>query len=102
MSDLTLDDAVAALRRAEAALKARGVRRAAVFGSLSRGVTGPASDVDVLLDIDPAAITSLFDLGGISYEIERALGTRDFDIAQRHRLPAEIAAQADRDAIYAF
>jgi predicted nucleotidyltransferase len=48
-------EALETLRRSEKALRARGVRRAALFGSVARGENGPGSDIDIMVEIDPEA-----------------------------------------------
>ena len=48
------EDVLATLRRYEAALRARGVRHAALFGSTARGDNRPDSDIDILADFDDA------------------------------------------------
>jgi uncharacterized protein len=48
------------------ALRARGVIAIYVFGSLARGEAGPESDVDLIVDYDPASDFNLFDLAGVS------------------------------------
>ena len=54
-------DALATLKRSEPALRARGVRRAAVFGSVARGEHRPDSDIDIMVEIDPEAHITVFD-----------------------------------------
>ncbi len=49
--------------------RARNVR---IFGSAARGEDDEQSDVDFLVDMEPGR--SLFDLGGLQYELERLLG----------------------------
>jgi predicted nucleotidyltransferase len=49
------DDVIARLKEAEPALRARGIRSAAVFGSVARGEERPDSDIDILVEIDPDA-----------------------------------------------
>ena len=43
------------LRQNEAALRARGVSHAALFGSRARGDSRPDSDIDIMIEVDPAA-----------------------------------------------
>ncbi|HJU09758.1 MAG TPA: nucleotidyltransferase family protein, partial [Candidatus Binataceae bacterium] len=56
---------LAKLRENEAALRARGVTHAAVFGSRARGDNRPDSDTDIMIEIDPAAHITLFDYAGL-------------------------------------
>ena len=48
-------DIIAILRENEAPLRQRGVRHAALFGSCARGEQRPDSDVDIMIEVDPAA-----------------------------------------------
>lgn len=43
-----------------------------VFGSVARGEDQDGSDLDIL--VDPTPDTSLFDIGGIQYELQELLG----------------------------
>jgi predicted nucleotidyltransferase len=49
-------------------LKKHGVISASVFGSYARGEARPDSDLDLLVKLAPGR--SLFDLGGLQYELE--------------------------------
>ncbi len=56
---------IATLRRHEAELHRQGVAHAALFGSVARGDARPDSDIDILIEIDPAAGLSVFDYVGV-------------------------------------
>ena len=58
-----------AIRRIVAAHRAANPR---VFGSVLYGADTEGSDLDLL--VDPLEGTTLFDLGGIVYELEQLLG----------------------------
>ena len=62
---MNCSEALETLRRSEADLRARGVRRAAVFGSAARGDGRPDSDIDILVEIDPDAHLTVFDYAGL-------------------------------------
>ena len=62
---MNCSEALETLRRSEADLRARGVRRAAVFGSVARGESRPDSDIDILVEIDLDARLTVFDYAGL-------------------------------------
>lgn len=49
-----------------------GASNMRVFGSLARGEAKADSDIDFLVDMEPGR--SLFDLGGLQYDLELLLG----------------------------
>ena len=49
-----------------------GARRVRLFGSVARGQAHPASDVDVLVDMEPGR--SLLDLVGLEQDLRELLG----------------------------
>jgi uncharacterized protein len=49
-----------------------GIARVFVFGSAARGEDSPASDVDLLVEMQDGA--SLFGVAGFSFETEKLLG----------------------------
>lgn len=55
-------------------LRSRGVRRAGLFGSLTRGELTDSSDIDILVEVDRSL--SLLDFVGIKQELEDALQRR--------------------------
>ena len=58
-----------------------------LFGSVARGDSGPASDIDFLVDL-PAAAT-LFDLAGFRRELEEMLGVGVGVVSSRALLPRD-------------
>jgi predicted nucleotidyltransferase len=48
-------EAIETLRRSEPALRQRGVKHAALFGSVARGDDRPDSDIDIMIEVDPDA-----------------------------------------------
>jgi len=49
-----------------------GAANVRIFGSVARGEAQPESDVDFLIDMEPGR--TLFDLGGLLYELRELLG----------------------------
>ncbi|MFK4442938.1 putative nucleotidyltransferase [Caballeronia udeis] len=68
---IALDAHHAEIRRIVEANMATNPR---VFGSVVRGEDKDGSDIDILVDALPGA--TLFDLGGIQYELQELLGVR--------------------------
>jgi len=58
-------------------LKRYGVKRAAFFGSISRGELKETSDIDLLIEFEGEK--SLLDLVGLKMELEESLG-REVDV----------------------
>ena len=73
---------ISAIREHEAELRALGVSRLWLFGSLARGDPGRRSDVDVLISVPPAQDFSLLDLAAVRVELCDLLG-RDTDVVIR-------------------
>ena len=93
-----LDRALAAIRGRRAAARARGIDLLGVVGSVARGEAGPDSDVDVAYAIVGAP--SLFDLGGISMEIQDDLQRR-VDMVDLAQLKPAFRASMERDLVRA-
>jgi uncharacterized protein len=91
-------EVVAALKALEPELKQRGVASAAIFGSVVRGQARSDSDVDVLIDISPAAHFDLLDLVAVKNLLADRLG-RSVDVIEREaikpRLREGILAEAE-------
>ena len=94
-------EALEALRRSEPALRARGVRRAALFGSVARGENRPGSDIDIMVEIDPEAHITVFDYVGLK-EYIAGLFDGPVDVVSRDNLKPYLRSTVTSDAIYAF
>jgi predicted nucleotidyltransferase len=92
---------LARLRENEPALRARGVSHAAVFGSRARGDNRPDSDIDIMIEFDPAAHVTVFNYSGLK-EYIAGLFDGQVDVVSRDGLKPYVRAAATGDAIYAF
>lgn len=79
---MTRDEAVRMVKQHEDELRARGVTRLALFGSLARGEAGPGSDVDVLVDIEDGRKFSIIDHGSLRVMLCDIFG-RETDVVVR-------------------
>jgi predicted nucleotidyltransferase len=67
-----------------------------VFGSVVRGDDHDGSDLDLL--VEPTAETSLFDIGGIQFEVSQLLGI-DVDVLTPRALPEAFKATVLAEAL---
>lgn len=95
------DDILARLREHEAALRARGVAHAALFGSRARGDDRPDSDTDIMIELDPEARLTVFDYAGLKLDIA-GLFDGPVDVVNRDSLKPYVKPAATTDAVYAF
>ncbi|MDI3299500.1 MAG: nucleotidyltransferase family protein [Bacillota bacterium] len=63
----------------------RKIRRLALFGSVLRPDFTPESDVDVLVEFEPGARVTLFDLVDAKLDLERLFG-RKVDVVSKNAL----------------
>ena len=94
-------EVVAQLRALEQPLRERGLASLALFGSFSRGEAGPASDVDVLVEVVADAPFSLTDLVAMKDFLEDRLG-RPVDVVTKEGLEPLIRDRVLREAETVF
>ena len=92
---------IARLRGSEADLRARGVAHAALFGSRARGDDHPGSDIDIMIEIEPAAPIGLWEYVSLKDYIA-GLFSDPVDVVSREGLKAHVRPTATFDAVYAF
>jgi predicted nucleotidyltransferase len=93
--------ALETLRHHAGALRARGVQRAALFGSVARGEATSNSDIDILVELDPAARLDVFRYAGLKRYIEE-LFDAPVDVVSRAGLKPHLRTSVMDHAIYAF
>ena len=73
-----------------------GARNVRVFGSVARGEADEQSDIDFLVELEPGR--TLFDLGGLQYDLEQLLRCR-VDVVTERGLKPRIRERALREAV---
>jgi len=95
------DAVIATLRAHEPELKAAGVVRLSLFGSMARNTARPDSDVDLLAAFDAARPLSLLDVIRIENQIADLLG-QPVDLIEEGTLKPRVRLTVDREAVRAF
>jgi uncharacterized protein len=90
------------LREHEAEIRAHGVTRLRMFGSMARGEAGPESDVDLLADIDRRAKFSLIELVGLQYFLDDLLGRETQVGTSLENARPRIRQRIEADALEVF
>ena len=94
-------EALETLRRSELALRGRGVKHAALFGSVARGENRSGSDIDIMIEIDPEARITVFDYVDIKEYIAQLFDC-PADVVNCEGLKPYVRPAAMADVIYAF
>ena len=74
------DDAIRLIQAHEDELRTMGVKSLSLFGSTARDEATDASDVDLLIEIEPERHLGLFEFVGIQERIEKILGVHKVDL----------------------
>lgn len=101
VATMNQQEIIAMLRKNEPTLRARGVSHAALFGSRARGDNRPDSDIDIMIEFDPAAHVTVFNYAGLK-EYIASLFDAPVDVVNRDGLKPYVRPAATADAIYAF
>ncbi|MBV8357662.1 MAG: nucleotidyltransferase family protein [Deltaproteobacteria bacterium] len=95
------EQVIAILRAHERELRRRGVRHAGLFGSVARNESKRASDIDILIELEPDAQIGVFEYVGITQYLAD-LFPNHVDVANRGSLKTLVRPSIERDAMYAF
>jgi predicted nucleotidyltransferase len=101
MGAMKRDQIIATLKAAEPELRKRGIRHAALFGSVARGEERPDSDIDILIEFEPGEEGSIYDYVRLK-EFVAGLFEGPVDVINRDALKPHVRAPAARDTVYAF
>jgi predicted nucleotidyltransferase len=96
-----LDHVLHVLRQHQPELRAMGVLRAGVYGSVARREEKPDSDIDILIEADPRKVDTILAYGGISEALQRWIGG-DIDVKDRAWMKSDILARIMKDHVVAF
>ena len=89
------------LRAHEAELRAAGISRLSLFGSVARGDAEAGSDVDLAAEFDPAARMDLVRLVALERRLGEILGRR-VDLLPEPAEKPRLRANIERDRVLAF
>ena len=95
---MTFDDVRRLLEPQRDALRADGVTALYVFGSMARGDATPTSDVDVMIDYEPASGFNLIDLSGLHLKLSELLGV-NVDVVTRDSVHRRIKDRVLKEAV---
>ena len=95
------DEIIETLKARKADLRAHGVIHASLFGSVARDEQNAESDIDILVDLDPAIVVTIFDYAGVK-DYVASLFPGSVDVIDREALKPRVRPRASADAISAF
>lgn len=74
------------------------IRRLSLFGSQLKGTAGPESDIDLLVEFEPDAHTTLLDMAQMEIELSQRLGGRKVDVRTAEDLSRHFRDEVVRTA----
>jgi len=72
-----------------------------LFGSVARGAQQADSDIDIMVELDPEIVRTIFYYVGVKEFISDIFGS-SVDVVSSEALKTVVRAREDVDAIYAF
>lgn len=76
-----------------------GATNPKLFGSVARGIAGAGSDIDILVEMDPADGNLLMRASGLMEETRSLFGRDDVDVFPVQLLKRPVSASALADAV---
>ena len=95
---MTFDDVRRLIEAERDSLREQGVTALYVFGSVARGEATPDSDVDVMIDYDPASGFNLIDLSGLHLQLSEKLGA-NVEVVTRNSVHRRIKDRVLKEAV---
>jgi uncharacterized protein len=95
------DEIIATLRAYEPELRAAGITRLALFGSVARNEAQPGSDIDLLAAFDAGREFSLLDIIGIENRLTDLVG-HPVDLVEEGTLGPRVGKNVNREIVRAF
>jgi predicted nucleotidyltransferase len=95
------DEIIATLRAYEPELRAAGVTRLALFGSVARNEAQVGSDIDLLAAFDAGREFSLPDILGIENRLTDLIG-HPVDLVEEGTLGPRVGRNENREVVRAF
>lgn len=96
-----LAEALSMLRAYEPELRLAGVLHASIFGSVARAEAVAGSDLDIIVELDPSAHVSMFELMGIELRL-REMFQMKVDVVSKRGLRPLLDDSILADAVEAF
>lgn len=97
---ITKDQVIATSRAHEDELRAAGITRLSLFGSVARDQASPESDVDLIAEFDGRKF-SLLDMIALKNQLSDLLGVK-VDLTPVKFMKEPVRAHATREAVLAF
>jgi predicted nucleotidyltransferase len=95
------EEVIRRLRAHEAELRAMGVKRLSLFGSVARGEAGPDSDVDLAAEFDRSRPFGMFQFAALEGRLRDLVG-RSVDLVGEPIRKERFRVRVERDRVLVF